>query len=132
MVCLCGSESAPARKGEITAREAAEVRIHGFRKANGRPHVDGTTIPNGVTRVEHVYELTDQIRLFVASDLSPTQRGILQRVLQAARRTVKEQVALIREFAKSLDAAEVKNAAKRERAAAIRKVPGVTPPPRAR
>lgn len=108
------------RKRELTAREAAEVRVHGFRKANGRPHVDGTTAPHGATRVEHVYQLTDHIRVTVPGDLSAIQRGILARVLRAARLTVQEQGALLREFGEAYDAKQEKEMAKKARAEARR------------
>jgi DNA-binding transcriptional MerR regulator len=123
------SLNAATRKGEITAREAAEVRTHGIRKANGRPHVEGTSIPPGGTRVEHVYQLTSQLRLVAPSDLSPVQRGILERVLQAARLKVSEQGAAIREYGKALDAAQKKEDAKKARAAARRKAAVTTPSP---
>lgn len=115
------------KRRELTAREAAEVRVHGFRKANGRPHVDGTTTPVGVTRVEHVYQLTDHIRVTVPSDLSAIQRGILARVLRAARLTVHEQGAVVREFGAALRAKQDKESAKKARADARRKATAATP-----
>lgn len=98
----------------LTAREAAEVCIYGVQKANGRTGVLATARPNSVMTVEAVYRITDHIRITAPSDASAVQRGILERILTAARLIVAERGTVLREESKALH----KERAKRARASA--------------